>query len=382
MHLWSRYVSGLAVAVCLTACAAPRVLGQDVVQLHEAPSDQLRPLRVRRLTVIRSSSDDTVSPGLVRSVVPHRDGRFVITFESRATPAPALYSAQGDLLRWLSAEDGHAFGSPVSLALMKGDSVLAVDTERGRGVVYGSDDLRPTRSFDIDAQGLLQVTALSDGSIIGDGIRATASDAGYPLFHFDATGHLQSRFGVTTAIWLADQADGMLRRVAISQTGFWAAHTNEYVIEHWSNAEVLQTVFRRTVPWLADIGRATEPDNPLRARPYISAIEDDGAGHLWVVALILSDNGAAAAKFQRKPRIVGGSQAFLDVPDHIDKLYRTHVEVIDIQHGTIIAQGNIDAALVRFVRPGLAIAVHEVKDGSWICELWRVSIGSLSAGLH
>ena len=94
---------------------------------------------------------------------------------------------------------------------MKNDSVLAVDTERGRGVVYGPDDLQPARSFDIDAAGLLQVTMLSDGSIIGNGIRATASDAGYPLFHFDPIGHLQSHFGVKTAIWLPDQADGVLR---------------------------------------------------------------------------------------------------------------------------------------------------------------------------
>ena len=63
-------------------------------------------------------------------------------------------------------------------------------------------------------------------------------------------------------------------------------------------------------------------------------------------------------------------------------LYRTHIDVIDVAHGTVIAQGNVDAALIRFVRPGLAIAVHEVKDGIWTSELWRVSIGSSSVGVR
>ena len=98
MHFRSLRVFGLAAAVCLTVCAAPLAVAQAVVQLREAPPDLVRPLRVRRLSVIHNPGGDTVSPGLVRSVVPHRDGRFVITFDGRATPAPALYSAQGDML--------------------------------------------------------------------------------------------------------------------------------------------------------------------------------------------------------------------------------------------------------------------------------------------
>ena len=65
---------------------------------------------------------------------------------------------------------------------------------------------------------------------------------------------------------------------------------------------MLQTVYRRTVPWLTDTRRAADPDNPLRARPYISAIQEDEAGQLWVMTLILSDNDPSAAQFQKKSK--------------------------------------------------------------------------------
>jgi hypothetical protein len=151
----------------------------------------------------------------------------------------------------------------------------------------------------------------------------------------------------------------------------WSAFRNKYEIELWDTAGALLRDVVVKAPWFQDWyvpqARGARDLRSHPPQPFISDIQQDAAGYLWVVVLVADE------RWQKAISNGGPHGSQID-----DLLYHdVIVQVLSLQTGRILASKRIDQPLSRFIGPGLLASVVEDRGLVPQLDVWSVTLNQL-----
>ena len=306
-------------------------------------------------------------PGTVR--VDQR-GRYWIN----GGPLPQIFADDGRFIAIFSRKGsgpGELTGGGVPTPIGP-DSVLVIDNPAGRAIVAGPD-LKPGRV--IETPKILRYGTVVEwpGLLFFNAHIQTREMIGWSM-------HTLSMTEASAAILRSAGHDGgnprpldtdkLMLRLASPQGGnVWTADAMKYRLTQWDrNLEALQTLERHPRWWSRPsvdlVGSRSKPPDP-----HVVALELDETGLLWIFAHVPGTDWRAGWP-QSKP----GAQETSVNEMRLDRLYRTVVDVIDPQAGTLVATTTIDRFTVNAL-PDRRLATYAVtNEGIPVVEVLKLHI--------
>ena len=306
---------------------------------------------------------EAVGPGMIEGggeIAVDHSGRLYIGAEDHVV----VFDADGTLLRRIGRR-GEGPGELMSnRAFAVVDDGTFVILDSGRGVILKFDwtgqlldEVRP--------QGWAPI-GTGVGLVSMGGARAVYQAAfrggdreGYPLHLINLeSGELEASFGSETGEFDINR-ERVLEVVHASGPGesIWMARNRAYWIELWEPDNRLILSMRRDVSWFPDAlvdgvghgGPGTEPEPTL-----FSIAADDLL--LWVMIGRADERWAEAE------------------PDDFQMQFDTYIEVIDWQHGRVIASQRFDQILSPMIAPGLVGEVVITPEASVRLRTLRIEL--------
>lgn len=263
----------------------------------------------RDCMVARSAGGDFLVSGLIGGGAVARfqaDGTFDHTFGRRG-------QGPGEL------------GSDLRIAVSPGDSIIVMDSSQGRAGMYDSRG-RFSRSFPIPAVSRPWARR-ADGAFAfvqspetpGDPVFTILGQGGEPLGTVDRPGHRDETMPMDS--WVVS---------ASASGGLWAASMWEYEVFHIDPDGNVDLILERDASWFPAGGRY-EDGMPVTVRPtpLIRFIREVRPGFLMVVAVLPDQRWEP--RIPPRPSFEWGRQVF-----------DTHIEVVDIGAGRVIASAVTD----------------------------------------
>lgn len=362
-----------AVLACLLApapgCGSGDSGSNENLPLEQEPADanvlELGPCTQRcGMTLVPVTEfGEAVGPGMIEGggeIAVDHSGRLYFGAEDHVV----VFDADGTFLRRIGRR-GEGPGELMSnRAFAVVDDGAFVILDSGRGVIL---------KFDWTGQ-LLNEVRPHDWAPIGTGVglvsmggaRAVYQAAfrgggreGYPLHLINLeSGELEASFGSETGEFDINR-ERVLEVVHASgpDESIWMARNRAYWIELWEPDNRLILSMRRDVSWFPDAlvdgmghgGPGTEPE------PTLFSIAGDDL-LLWVMIGRADERWAEAE------------------PDDFQMQFDTYIEVIDWQHGRVIASQRFDQILSPMIAPGLVGEVVITPEGSVRLRTLRIEL--------
>ncbi len=310
---------------------------------------------------------------LAAFVASARDGSVYIGGEAR-TGLIAQVDSQGRLVRTIGGiGDGPGEYRFLQFLMVKEDS-LVVQSAWKPFMVYGPGGgyVRSLRT-DVGMMGTGRGLAMRGDTLVLAQDLDGPGTPGEPLHLLAPNGQVVRSFGSRGEPVPDRKADpfAMLREVmAESDSSFWVARRDRYVLELWHINGTLERVLAPTRDWFPTM--AGSPGDPLEVRPPTSlvSIGRDAHGHIVVVM------ARAAADWKPEPRkpVDGTRPPVVDsrVLARQQSKFEWVIEVLDPETGTLLASTTQDHTFhhARYLVNGL---VYGIDHDTSVPELWRIT---------
>jgi hypothetical protein len=284
----------------------------------------------------------------------------------RQDDVPAVFTPGGRFLQLLGrrGKGPGEFLDAYDVLSAPADSVAVVDGLARRVTVFDRE-LRLARQSTLPFAIRSPVVSSWPDSIVASGAYPTPESAGWPMHLMSlrnaearvlrsfgtGAGELRPDGGMTTWHFLSPPVDGQL----------WAAWVYGYNVQHWTPAGKLLYAFERRPSWFSKPAASRLGSPEIRPDPFVSGIEQDAAGLLWVFIRVPSQRWKEAW-----PQVPKGTR---EVPSRniaFDKLFDTLIEVIDPNAATVVARRTIARYIVSSLpgRKAAMLAASDDRDSS------------------
>jgi hypothetical protein len=161
-----------------------------------------------------------------------------------------------------------------------------------------------------------------------------------------------------------------MRSLAVDASGrVFTVPYYDYLVEAWSPDG------ERIVGYRGPTLNAKEPlpgrwsaDNPPPNRLF--ALQIDPVGYLWIVSWRLKDEWQDGMVETVLP---SGQITYGPVNQLLSSIYRTRLEVVDLNEGAIIASQERDELFLAFVGAGLILEARQLESGISQVAVWSIS---------
>ena len=231
---------------------------------------------------------DTEGLGMLESgynlVYTDRRGRFFVTARR---PYFWVFDSSGRVTHRIgrSGEGPGEFSNITGIAVGQADSIFVLDGILQRVSVY-TPDLALARTFRLGFSENGPELFVGPSLVVNSGIH-TEERVGLPLHVLDRDGRMTRSFGsLIGGVYRADMQEIIdQRKLGPSDAdSFWAARTNQYLIEQWSTDGRLLQTLRREAPWF-EVWWEIRSGVDVAPLTTMSAIEQVG-DTLWVLATV------------------------------------------------------------------------------------------------
>ena len=286
------------------------------------------------------------------------EGRRLVRFQGAN---PKVFAADGRFVRDLGrrGEGPGEFMEVAHLSRLPGDSLLVIDSELQRASVLGPD-MRFVRSVSIPFYASAAAALEWPRIVAVNGMSYTPDNAGWPLHMLDFTAspaRNQLSFGDNEAQLRAGESFKLVRKFfGASSTSFWAYHITSYQLTRYSRDGKIEITVHRKPPWFASVSPWSLGSPSVAPPPVVQAAAVKGET-LWVAVSVPRSNWRQA---WRPERVAGKRELTMADAPELSELYRTRIEVIDTQSGTLLAQRDFDGVIVEIEDDQLNATVYDL----------------------
>lgn len=283
-----------------------------------------------------------------------------------------LFDAKGNLVSTLgrAGQGPLEFGSyPGPVYVGPEGNVHIVDLTNARESVFGTDlTLQTTHRLLVGVNAIAPLPAV--GTRVANAIISSPERLGLPLHILEGERVVQS-FGAVPG--MADVETNLSLRRIITTDGWriYAAPQYEYRIEEWDTAGHRRRAFVSHQPLneAMPLPGAWSPESPP---PFsIKGLQIDPHGRMWVLVRTRRDDWRANVEERMGP---DGSVQFRP-KDGLRSVYRSRIDVIDLDDGRLVATRDVDRVLVGFAGPGMAFENHLTPpNGSLQLAIWGIAL--------
>ncbi|MGD8866823.1 MAG: hypothetical protein PVI01_04320, partial [Gemmatimonadales bacterium] len=326
-------------------------------------------LRLEPVSRLRDIPADGIELRIPATAARDVSGRFLLP-NGRDRSEILVFNPSGQLAQRIRTGDS---SSPQRRMIQ----ILDVDSEGRLHVLDAFAQQHATYSQTLDlldvqpvpvAMGYTGAAHLKDGSVVVNFAAWTPEHIGRPIRVVDPRGNLMRSIGDNGAAIRTDQS-GLTQQRHIARAGettFWAAHTNQYLIELWDVDGTKVREVRREVPWFQPW--ATVPQRPNeRPETRIVALRRRGDGLLAVLLRKAADSWRTSLRPANDGR--GGY-----LPSPPEGYWDTVVELLDETTGEVVASESFGAYLVAFAGDNHVVGHNEDAQGDPYVDIWRLSL--------
>lgn len=215
---------------------------------------------------------------------------------------------------------------------------------------------------------------LDDSTYVVNMVVPTSDRIGYALHTVDGRGKAVRSFDELPGGYGTPGSDvKLMRNVGRGRDGtVWSAHYSKYQVDLWNPATggKLRSLVRNA-EWFPEHvqGSRTNPEEP--ALPRIIGVAEDQRGRLWIMISVASDGWPAGlVKTADDAHPEFGEYT---LPNDLDNVFDTVVEVIDPVAGRVIASATFDEAFL-FVGAGWAASQEDGASLAPRLQIWRLTL--------
>lgn len=333
-----------------------------VVRTGDCPSCAVRVERVATL-------GDTAGAGLLteRAVIAMDEKGRLLLAHMGAPSRVNVYESDGTLLRTI----GRAGGGPGEyrriwqIAPYSGGLLIFDDRSKRSTRLTSEFEFVETRPA---PETPLSVVVRSDGSGVMSAIVATPELIGFGLHEFDVNGARVRSLGLSSLPFREDLRALFTRDVSpgIDSATYWSSHRSEYAFEKCWFGRSQCHLFIRAATWfpapaVSSIAQRGSGDEP--PAPSLWGVSQTSPRYVWTIARVPDPEWRSAVDTE-------GAAHFrvLDWNDYVD----TVVECIDLTTNQVVASRRLDAAMQRFIAPGVTWYHREDAAGFVKIEVVRL----------
>lgn len=356
--------TGIITLAALTCLSAVEASPQQNASRTELTGPECEACEIVAVPVLTFGDAD--GPGMLEAdynvVSLDRRGRYFVT----GGPSPYfwVFDSSGEATRLGRRGEGPGeFTLITGLAIDETDSVFVTDPMRVRVSVY-TPDLEFARTFPLSFRPDGPQLLLGEWLLVNTPFRR-GDLVGVPFHVLDRSGSMTRSFGSVGggADLTIDRYTRDGRVLARSDTtSFWAARTNQYLIERWTvDGRLLETLHREP-PWF-QVWWESPADADTPPVPRIIAMEQVG-DTLWVLTSVAGEEWRSG---------VEPDGDFYRVTDR--DLYRnTVVEAIELTRGVVIACQRMPLRFSDLLEGGLAVRNDTDEVGNPVVSVYRLEI--------
>ena len=357
-------LSSAALALALPA------LGQapTVRVIPDEPSCARCTISARRLVTL--GTDDGVGSlnGKPMSVNVDSRGRYWLFQELE--PA-TVFNANGTVVRMIGRKGrgpGEFQASNYGVAV--GDSMLVFDWVESRATMI-DPGLTPGRTIRI-MQSMGDVVPMAWPILVMDNVNLAKGANG--VLHRISLGEPELRildsFGPRNTSGPMN-AGSVWQQIGSAPNGLWSTYVSRPEFTRWDADGRAVATFKRQLAWFTGDAEPTLGWGRSAPTPMTGLIHEDESGLVWFFVYRPVANWKDPWKDVRPLRIGAGTEIRMrDVP--YDKLFDTHIEVIDPVAGRVIARHNFDGYIFQAL-PSRRVAQY-VVDADGIPRVHIVSL--------
>jgi hypothetical protein len=257
------------------------------------------------------------------------------------------------------------------------DSVLVLDLSTQRATVIGPD-LMPVRGISLGSLGVINARAIAwPGEVVVHALSFSRDRTNWPLHHVSlgrnemdvrrsfGPGNGEVRRGGSAAELLTTLANP-------GSASFWTSDVYAYRVAEWTPSGELKRLLERTPDWFPGRSRDGMGNPATPPPPRIKSIEMDSTGLLWVFAHVPAEDWRAAWAG------VDGAASEISLRTlPTDRLYRTMLEVIDVDRQRVITRALLDEYVINAL-PDRRIAIYREVDGIPSIEIAELQMVGMS----
>ena len=361
---WVAAPAGAVTLVALICLSAGEASPQESGSRTELTGPECEACEIVAVPVV--TFGDAEGPGMLEAdyhvVSLDRQGRYFVT----GGPSPYfwVFDRTGNVTHRIgrSGEGPGEFSVITGIASGEADSVFVLDPIRLLASVY-TPDLEFARSFRLSFSPEGPELLFGASFLINTPFRR-GDLVGLPFHVLDRNGRMTRSFGSADGADLTVDRyvrDG--RRLARSDTAsFWAARTNQYLIERWTVDGRLLETLHRELPWF-QVWWEYPADADTPPVPTMIAIEQVG-DTLWVLTSVPGEGWRAGVEPDGR---------FYRVTDR-DVYRNSVVEAIDLKRGVVIASQRMPLRFTDLLQGGLAVRNDTDQVGNPIVSIHRLEI--------
>jgi hypothetical protein len=305
--------------------------------------------------------------GAIDYVVRDREGRYWVgqrTMVKVFAPDGSFHRSVG---RRGQGPMEFAFAQPVHVD--SSGSVHIFDVRMGRETIIGAD-------FSLQSDRTIPVALETMAPLPGDGHRyvvakwvATENGSVLPL-HIVSGSEILTSFGTTRQSGGTDAAGMVLPLLRVTSSGHvFSSKALDYVIEAWNDSGSRIAGFElpnlnggviQPGPWTMD----NPPGN------HVTDIAAYDSHRLWVVTRHRRSNWRELVV----ERVSQNRIPYIEPKDGlVTSVYRSRIDVVDLNESAIVASSWHDGVLLRFVEPGVISRLDHDENGNPLLRVLRVT---------
>ena len=352
----------VAAVICLSAVeASPQESGSRT----ELAGPECEACEIVAVPVV--TFGDAEGPGMLEVdyhvVQVDRQGRYFVT--GGLSPYFWVFDSSGNVSGRMgrSGEGPGEFSVVMGVTIDEADSVFVLDPMRARVSVY-TPDQEFARTFSLSFRPDGPQLFLGEWLLVNTPFRA-GDLVGRPFHVLDKSGRMTRSFG-SVGDGNAPTDDRYLRDGRVlarsDPASFWAARSNQYLIERWTlDGRLLETLHREP-PWF-QVWWESPSDADTPPVPRITAIEQVG-DTLWVLTTVPGEMWRSGVEPDGRFRRITDSDAYFD----------SLVEAIDLNRGVVIASQRMPLRFTDLLEGGLAVRNETDEVGNPVVSVHKLEI--------
>lgn len=215
---------------------------------------------------------------------------------------------------------------------------------------------------------------LDDSTYVVNMVVPTQDRIGYALHTVNGRGKAVRSFDELSGGYGTPGSDvKLMRNVGRGRDGtVWSAHYSKYQVDLWNPATggKLRSLVRNA-EWFPEHVQGSRTNPEEAALPRIIGVAEDERGRLWIMISVASDGwpaGLVKTADDAHPEL-----GEYTLPNDLDNVFDTVVEVIDPVAGRVIASATFDEAFL-FVGAGWAASREDGASLAPRLQIWRLTL--------
>ena len=313
--------------------------------------------------------------GFSRIVERDSRGRYYVVDKMTAANEIFVFDAKGTYLQTIGKKGAGPgeYRGIAQVMILPGDTLRVEDLRNGRYTIY-SPEYAIVRSGQFRTDFMPRVR-FADGRVVTSRMDPSKDRVGFPLHLLASDGTVLRSFGADQPVYREGTEQMLIRVLAPAAGGrFYAAHSQEYVIEKWDTlGHKVREITRAASwfkPWVSQ--PMTSPDGPAR-QPRILSVREDEHERLWVLTQVAQpDWKKYLSQAAGRDGEAGGGWIIGGVTKNTG--YDTMVEVIDLKTGRLLVSQRLDQAMWKMFEGGLAYSDGEDEQLASYVDIWRLQL--------